>query len=218
MLFRLLLYPLGKGMVWLVFRIFGPIRVSGREWTPRSGGLLVCANHISDADPPTMFYAIPRPVWFMAKEEIFGMGLIGWVARTYRAFPVKRGSPDRTAIRRAEELLTRGECVVIFPEGECSETGEQLPLLPGVGMIVQRTGVRCICAGIVGSNTVLPYGKLRPQRSKTGVQVTFGEVRDFADKTGRQGLESIVASLAEELAQLTGRQPAGGQEREIGLQ
>lgn len=206
-MFRWTLYPIGKALVWLVLRIYGPVRIKGRSNVPKDGPLLVCANHLSDADPPTMFYAVPRPVWFMAKEEIFGIRLVGWVAKMYRSFPVKRGSPDRTAIRRAEELLKNGECLVIFPEGECSETGTLLPLLHGASLIIQRTGVPCVCAGIIGTNRIMPYGSVRPQRARGRVSVEFGSVLNLEVEPGRAGLEEITRRLTSELARLTGQDP-----------
>jgi 1-acyl-sn-glycerol-3-phosphate acyltransferase len=201
MVFRWLLYPAGKLLAVFGYWLFGPTRIEGRENVPRRGGLLVCANHISDADPALMFRAVPRPVWFMAKSEIFGIRFIGWVARLYRSFPVHRGAPDRAALRRAEQLLAKGECVVMFPEGRCSESGKLQPLLPGVAMILQRAKVPCVCAGIRGSNKTIPYGEVWPRRAG-GITVRFGRPYDFSAFTGRPGIDRIVRALTEELARL----------------
>lgn len=206
-LFRAVLYPFGKLLTTLVFRVFGPLRVEGRAHVPRRGPVLVCANHISDADPPAMFHAVPRPAWFLAKEELFGMGAIGLVVRLYRSIPVRRGAPDRRALRRAEELLLRGECVIIFPEGECSQSGKLLPILPGAAMILRRTGATCVCAGIVGTNQILRYGSLRPRKACGPVTVRFGHPIAFEGDNGPASIETIVQRIGEELASLTGQPP-----------
>ncbi len=210
MFFRWVLYPLGKLFAGAVYWLFGPLRVEGAKNVPRTGGLLVCANHISDADPPVMFLAVPRPVWFMAKEEVLSMGLIGVVAKLFRSFPVKRGSPDRHAIRRAEELLKKGECVVIFPEGECSESGVMQSLLPGVALILSRAKVPCICAGIIGTSQIIPYGSLRPRKAKTPVRVKFGNVMDISGNRR----EEILATLTAEIAALA-EQPIPNARNEV---
>ncbi len=207
LLFLVLLYPFGKLLTTVAFLIFGPLRVEGREHVPRRGPVLVCANHISDADPPAMFHAVPRPSWFLAKEELFNMGVIGLVVRLYRSIPVRRGAPDRRALRRAEELLLRGECVIIFPEGECSQSGKLLPILPGAALILRRTGATCVCAGIVGTNQIVRYGTLRPRKARGPVTIRFGKPLAFEGTDGPPSIQDIVQRIGEDLASLTGQAP-----------
>lgn len=206
-MFRVLLYPCGKLVTTVVFRLFGPLRIEGREHVPRSGPVLVCANHISDADPPAMFHAVPRPSWFLAKEELFHMGVIGLVVRLYRSIPVRRAAPDRRALRRAERLLLRGECVIIFPEGRCSQSGQLLPVLPGTALVLRRTGAPCVCAGIVGTNQIIRYGTLRPRKAGGPVVIRFGAPISFEAEDGPPSIEVIVRRIGEELASLTGQTP-----------
>lgn len=153
------------------------------------------ANHISDADPPMMGYVVPRPAHFMAKSELFSVPVLGSIMRAYRAFPVNRGAPDRAALRKAIELLRAGECVVMFPEGECSETGEMLPLLPGAALIIRSAAVPVICCGLVGTNRIIPYGKLIPRPAFGGVRATFGMPRTFAHEQQEQILKWVEAEL-----------------------
>lgn len=198
-MFRWTLYPLGKLLLSIFLGVLGPLRVYGRKNVPRRGGLLVLANHISDADPPTMFLAVPRPVWFMAKSELFEIKIIKYVIRWYRSFPIERGTPDRGAIRKTVGLLQSGECVVMFPEGECSEDGLPLPLLPGAALIVRTSGAPVVCAGIRGTSKILPYGKVFPRPAFGGVSVTFGKPRHF-EKGATQ--EEILDWIEQELARL----------------
>ena len=64
-----------------------------------------------------------RPVHFMAKEEIWEVPGARWVATQTGAFPVRRGTPDRNALRKADELLKDGLLVGLFPEGTRSVEG-----------------------------------------------------------------------------------------------
>src|SRR5690349_20400428 len=111
MLFRLLWRITGT-ILRLGFYLFGGIRVEGRENLPATGGVLITPVHISDYDPLAVGIALPRPCWTMAKSEIFTWPMLGLLARWLHGFPVKRGSPDRAALRRAIELLRQGEAVV----------------------------------------------------------------------------------------------------------
>ena len=125
------------------------------------------ANHIADVDPPYLQLACPRPFHGMGKSELFEIKVLGACMRFCGAFPVKRGEPDRASLRHAISLLEDGEALAIFPEGEASETGELLPLKPGIAFIARHTGVPVICCGIRGTNRVLPYGKLIRARVST---------------------------------------------------
>ena len=117
MLYRLT-WPLMKGFMRVLFAFLGGFKTRGTKNVPRKGGVLICPNHLSDADPPAVAVALPRSAYFMAKEEIFSIPILGALVRHFRGFPIKRDSADRTALRHAEELLKAGEAVVIFPENE----------------------------------------------------------------------------------------------------
>ncbi|MEW5883106.1 MAG: lysophospholipid acyltransferase family protein [Armatimonadota bacterium] len=174
-MYRWVFYPLGKVVLALFFLLFGPVRVRGRERVPRRGGLLVVANHLSDIDPPLVGHALPRPAWFMAKSELFSVPILGPVMRAFRAFPVKRGRPDRAAIRRAVELLQAGECVVVFPEGQISEDGRLQRALAGAALIWKHAQVTCVVCGIAGSQRIVPFRSVIPRPAFGGVSVRFGE-------------------------------------------
>lgn len=199
-MYRWVLYPLGKFFLFIFLTIFGPVRVEGRKNVPLKGGLLVLANHISDADPPAVGHALPRAAYFMAKSELFKIPILGPLIRAYHAFPVNRGAPDRSAIRKTVDLLQKGEAVIMFPEGECSETGELLPILPGAALIIRTAGVKAICAGVRGTARILPYGKLIPRPAFGGVSVTFGEPREF-ERTASQ--DDILSWIESEFRRLT---------------
>jgi 1-acyl-sn-glycerol-3-phosphate acyltransferase len=198
--YRWVLYPFMKLFLGVLLIVLGPVRVLGRGNVPRRGGLLILANHISDADPPTMAYAVPRPTYFMAKSELFSVRLLGRIIRAFRAFPVNRGTPDKAALRKTVELLRGGEAVVMFPEGECSETGHLLPLLPGAALIVRMAGSSVICAGIKGTSRIMPYGKLIPKPAFGGVRVSFGEPKVFPQGASQ---EEILGWARAEFERLT---------------
>jgi len=203
-------YWLIRPIAWLVIRtglfLLGGMRIEGREHVPHTRGVLITPNHISDMDPPTIAVALPRACWFMAKEEIFAMKVIGPLARWLHGFPVKRYTADRAALRRAESLLKEGEAVVIFPEGKVSRDGALQPILPGILLIARDSGAPIVPAVLIGTDTVLPYGKQIPRRTGRPVVVRFGPPitaehlmgnakGSDALKTGAERLREILRAL-----------------------
>lgn len=197
--------PLAKLICKAFFFTLGRLRVEGKARVPKEGGLLVFPNHRSDCDPPCVHAASPRPLHFMAKSELFEMRLTAWATWLMGAFPVRRGEPDRAALRHAAELAKMGEAVCIFPEGQLSATGELQEIKPGVALIVRMAGVPCVCLGLRNTDGVVPYGSLRPQFSKKRVEAVWGEPRTFEKGASA---EEVAAWIDSELRRLTGESAA----------
>ncbi len=199
-------YWLIRPMAWVVFHLVylvcGGVRFEGRQHVPKTGGILITPNHISDADPPTVAIALPRDCWVMAKEEIFSMPIIGALSRWLHGFPVKRYTADRTALRRAEELLKQGEAVVIFPEGKLSETGQIQPLLPGVLLIARSANVSIVPTVLLGTDRIIPYGSLVPRPAWRRTIVRFGPPVTVAELTGGGKGSAALHRGAERLREL----------------
>lgn len=196
------LYPFARFFILIVMTLFGPVSIKNKHRVPKKEGLLVVANHLSDADPPVIGYALPRQSFFMAKEELFHIRILGKIIKFFGAFPVKRGAPDRGALKKAIDLIHAGACVVIFPEGEISEDGKLQPLLPGAVLIAKRIDAPVICCGLIGTNRILPCGKLIPRPAFGGVSVAFGEPRVFGKSAPD---EEVLNWMENELRQLTGQ-------------
>jgi len=160
--------------ITLRFPFFCWLRIIGRERVPKRGGLIVIANHLSIADAVVLWYASPRHICFMGRADVFKLPLISSVVRLARAIPVRQRSADRAALMEAIEAVRRGEALGIFPEGECSETGELLPFLPGVLLVLRQTRAPVLPVGITGTQKLIPYGKLLPRPAFSVITVRFG--------------------------------------------
>lgn len=188
-----------KGIVALGLRFFCRRRILGQAQVPSKGGVLILANHRSDCDVIFLQLACRRHISFMAKSPLFEMGKIGKFMVFWQAFAVKQGESDRHALRHAIDLIQDGRVVGVFPEGETSETVRLLPLKPGIALIASQSNCPVVCAGLIGTEGVLPYGKLKPQKSKEPVNVEFGPPFRFQDFDSR---ESFMAHVKAELLRL----------------
>jgi 1-acyl-sn-glycerol-3-phosphate acyltransferase len=167
-------YSFLTGLARLLTRLLlgSKFHLGGTANVPRSGPLLIVSNHVGAVDPAIIGGWSPRPVWFMAKAELF-QGAWAWLMRGYHAFPVIRHSPDRTALRRAFALLKQGSAVVLFPEGHRSENARLLRAEPGAGFIARRSGAPLVPIAITGTQHVLGRHQKFPRAAE--VLMTFGQ-------------------------------------------
>ena len=103
----------------------------GQENVPSSGRLVVAGNHDSMLDPFILAAAIPRPIRYLGKSELWKVPGLRWWLGTLEAIPVHRGGSDLAAIAAAIEALEADEVVGIFPEGGVGREGPWLRALPG---------------------------------------------------------------------------------------
>ncbi|TRY16834.1 1-acyl-sn-glycerol-3-phosphate acyltransferase, partial [Geobacillus sp. LEMMJ02] len=83
-------YTFARTIVKQVLTPLYRIEVSGVEHIPKEGAVIICANHISNLDPPIVGITCPRPVHFMAKEELFRTPVVKQLVSRLHAFPVRR--------------------------------------------------------------------------------------------------------------------------------
>jgi 1-acyl-sn-glycerol-3-phosphate acyltransferase len=93
-------YGFAKAVVGVALRTVWRMRVHGAELVPRDGPLIVACNHVSYFDPPALGVAMPRPIHYMAKVELFAMPVLGPVIARLNAFPVDRSRGDVAALGR----------------------------------------------------------------------------------------------------------------------
>src|SRR5258708_3726147 len=135
--FSSILYAIGKNVSGSMFDVFWRRKIFGRENIPPRGTAVIFAgNHRSLADPNLIGSAIPYPVNYFAKEELFSVPLVGWYIRRVNAFPVNRVAHDVGAFKMAQKVLEGGEGLVMFPEGgRRRDPRKQWHVKPGIGLL-----------------------------------------------------------------------------------
>ena len=193
----------------LLFRAVARVRVEGLEHVPRSGPLLVVANHTTIADPPFVAAwlqpALGRPIQFMAKEQLFGSPLRP-LLQAFGAVRVRAGGSDVEAYRVGVALLRGGGVLGLFPEGTRSPTGVMAKPHAGVALIAARSGVPVLPVGISGGQRLLAPGARLPRfgvrlRLRVGqpflVTLDRSLERRQATQAAADGIMGRIAALVE---------------------
>jgi 1-acyl-sn-glycerol-3-phosphate acyltransferase len=163
--------PQRRALVALARALFMPVmtmNVTGLENFPRQGPVVLAANHVTNFDVFPMQFALPRPIFFMGKAELFKNPLMDVILRNLSGFPVNRGDKDLWAMRHAAKVLQHGQTLGMFPEGTRSK---------GMGLAVAKTGAARLALdaecpivpmAVVGSDQ---FFKRFPRRTR--VQITL---------------------------------------------
>jgi 1-acyl-sn-glycerol-3-phosphate acyltransferase len=189
----------------VLFKVFYRFSARGRE-NLTDGPTILVANHTSYLDPVAVALAAPWPIYFVAKEELFEIPVLGWYIKRLHAFPVKRGRADRNVLKTALAHLKRGRTVLIFPEGTRNREDGLSDGLPGAAFLAYKGGARIVPTAIYGAGEVMPAGSKRLRFPKIGVRfgepiVMDGEAGDKKEVVGRttERLMREINSMLEEV-------------------
>ena len=180
-----MLYAVLKPFAVALMRLFFRLEAVNPAAVPATGPVLLVSNHVSVLDPPLIGGAAPRPLSFMAKEELFRIPLFGRLIRALNARPVRRDGSDMRALKAALALLAEGRAILVFPEGTRGEEGGPLREgKPGVGMLAVLSGAPVVPVFVSGSGAALPRGRALPRPAK--VRVAFGPALSFKKEGKRE--------------------------------
>lgn len=191
-------YKLLMCLTQILFGILFRPAVFGKENVPMDGPVIMAANHLSNWDPPFAGTYMPRPVAYMAKEELFKPAICGWIISQLYAFPVKRGAADRAAIKTAIGILKQGLCLGVFPEGHRSKDGKLGKAEAGVSLLAAMSKAPVVPTAIIGTNKIFANGGMLPK-----LQIIFGEPMFFEGKhNDKAALEDFSKKIMENIEKL----------------
>jgi glycerol-3-phosphate dehydrogenase (NAD(P)+) len=151
----------------------------GRGHVPARGAVILAANHRSFFDPFVIGTMTRRPVYYVAKKELFAYHrALTWLLSALGAFPVDRGASDQESIETAKNILGRGEIVLMFPEGTRIRPGALGKPRRGVGRLALETGAPVVPLAVIGTEDIRRGWRIRPRkvRIRAGPAVRFPKV------------------------------------------
>lgn len=155
-----MLYSFFKNILFFVYHIIFRIDVQGRENVPISGAVILCSNHRSNNDAIILAISQKRKLSFMAKDSLFRVPILGFFLKKVGTFPVKRGSGDIAAVKKAIEILNEDNVLSIFPEGTRNKTHDDLlEFKTGAVFIAYKANAAIVPCAIKGR--YIPFSKIK---------------------------------------------------------
>jgi 1-acyl-sn-glycerol-3-phosphate acyltransferase len=197
-----------RSLVWRYLQVIARVgttllfdlKVYGRENVPKTGGVLLAANHQSYLDPVLVACQLRRPVSYFAKSELFTNPYFGWFIRQLHAFPVRQGEGDVGAVKEAIRRLDEGYVLNVYPEGTRSPTGELMPLEKGIALVIRKAGVPVVPVAIEGSFDAWTKGDILFHPHP--VRVMYGKPMDLSGKKADQVLRELESAMRTLIAEL----------------
>jgi 1-acyl-sn-glycerol-3-phosphate acyltransferase len=173
-----IVYWLVRAILQPIFHVYFRLSRIGREHIPAEGPVILASNHRSFLDPFVIAVMARRPIYFVAKKELFINRPVAWLLASLGAFPIDRTGSDRDAMATARTILERGDGVLIFPEGTRIRPGALGSPKRGVGRLALETGAPVVPIAVHGTEAVRNRWRFRPHkvRIRAGAPLTFPRV------------------------------------------
>ena len=185
-------YKIARNIVLLIYKLMFSIKVSGLENIPQSGGIILSGNHRSNHDPILLAVSQKRPLSFMAKDTLLKVPIVGFVLKHANVFPVKRGSGDIGAVKKAIEILKNGGALSLFPEGTRNKTDNNLQeFKQGSALIAYKS-----------RSLIVPCGIMGKFRLFSRITIVYGKPINPADYGEKPDLNQITADLKTAVSQI----------------
>ncbi len=172
------LYWIVRGVLQPFFHLYFRLSRIGRENIPLDGPVILACNHRSFLDPFVIATCARRPMYYVAKKELFEKPWKAWILNSLGAFPVDRGAGDGSMLDSAKAILARGDAVMIFVEGTRVRPGALGRPRRGVGRLALETGAPVVPVAVIGTEAIRKGWRIRPHkvRIRCGRPLTFPTV------------------------------------------
>ena len=136
--------------------------IVGQENIPYDGPVIIAPVHRSNVDFAFSLFISRRKIFFMAKDSLFRVPIVGPAVAALGAFPVNRSATDRESMKAAESVLGAAQALLMFPEGTRKFGPTVEGLRDGAMFIAARSGASVVPVGIAGSDYLFgPQGHRR---------------------------------------------------------
>ncbi len=181
-------YWVTRAVLQPAIHVYFRLRRTGRRHIP-DGAVILASNHRSFLDPFVIGCCLRRPIYFVAKKELFENRLQAWFLNALGAFPVDRGASDKEMLKTARQILDRGDVVVIFPEGTRIRPGGLGTPKRGIGRLALETGAPVVSLAVIGTEAVRRGWRIRPHK----VSIRAGRAMMFprGDRPSKQLAQAV---------------------------
>ena len=135
------------------------LRIYGGEHIDPDRSYVVVANHLSNLDVMVCIAAIPLPIRFLAKQELFRFPVLSQAMRAVGIVQVDRGgrmAAIASVNQQSKTVIERGHSLIIYPEGTRSRSGEPQPFKKGAFMMAAAAGMPILPVTIAGTREIWP--------------------------------------------------------------
>lgn len=193
-------------LVKLVFKYFlwllGNPVITGKDNIPRTGPVILVANHTSLLDGFLLATVWPRQLTFLSAAYLFRLPVVGAFLRAMGAIPVQKEGNELAGMRAALRVLQRGGTLAIFPEGQVC-TGDKLcPFQTGWAYLALKAGVPVLPVVIKGTSMALPAGAVFPRRSKIYMQIASPWTLVKVQRPGQETMTALNMRLVSQMEQM----------------
>ena len=188
--YHLLKWSLVSPALHIYFRL----KIYGAENVPAAGGAIAVSNHASYFDPPILSNCVGRPVAFMAKEELFRIPIFKQGIQLYGAYPVKRNTGDRAALRAAAKAINSGWIAAVFLQGQRSKNARITDPKLGAAWIAAREKVPLLPISLWGTEKILTTGSILPKPAV--ITVRIGEIIPPPASSQKEELQAVTQNCA----------------------
>ena len=196
-------YRAGNLLGRFCFRAFGRLEVAGAECVPHFGPLIVVSNHLSLNDPPLLVAAIPRPLFFIGKKELFWNPITRFFMRSFHVSPFNRSAAGIDAMRVLMQNLERDRAVVIFPEGTRSPDYTMQKGMLGVVYLAMKSQAPILPVAVTGTEKFplwrIPF-PFRRMKASIGPPFTLPVIEGKPSKEVMSSLlDMVMGRIADQL-------------------
>lgn len=188
-------YWTGYYLAWFLSRLLFRFRVVHRERIIKEGPVILAMNHQSYLDPPLAGIAAGREMYFLARDTLLDVPVLGWLLPRLNVIPVDQEGNDRSALKALLRLLKAGNGTIVFPEGARTLDGELQPALPGLGFVIAKTLAPVVPMRIFGAREALPRGEGRVRFVR--ITIVVGEPIHFTEADLEPGGKELYAQLTQ---------------------
>jgi len=197
----------GTILICLLYRL----RVFGKENVPKNGPVLFLSNHQSFLDPIFAQSTVWRNFYFIARQSLFELKILGPLINSLNTVPINRGQADIAAMKTVIELLKQNKPVCLFPEATRTSDGKIAQIKPGFGLLSRRGKAMVVPVVIEGAFECWPRHKKFPKLGK--VAVSYGkaftpeDIKRLGDRDFAKLLTERLRQMQNQLRQKMGREP-----------